>query len=213
VTTTVVYSGTADGYAYGQSATYATARSTAYAADSASDYGYVGQFPGFVCIETFLGFDTSGVGTDTVSAVVLRLTSAVNASDTDFTIEARVHDWGASLTTGDYVAGADLSAKTLLAHYATSGGWTAETAYDFVDDAFPANVNKTGTTNILLDSDRHAAGTEPTGDEYIQPYTADVDGTGTTRDPKLTVTHAATPVVGMPTFRRLLAARRRVLVP
>ena len=204
MTTTVVYSDTSDGFIYNEDeVSYANARagggtwSSLFEYTSGSDL-LAGQYFGdpfsggsnvYGVNETFLAFDTHDVGTDTVSAAVLRVTSNADASDTDFTIQARLHDWGATLTTADWVAGADLSGLTLLAHYATSSGFTSGTGYDLVDDALPANVNKTGSTRLLLCSSRTTNSNEPTGNEYVWIRAADY--AGTTSDPKLTVTHAA----------------------
>lgn len=153
---------------------------------SGSEYLYVDEWgtSGWVLFmynsiyEFFLSFDTSSIpDTDTVSAAVLNLTSQVDNSLTDFTIEARLYDWGASLTTADWVAGANLSSLTLLAHRDTASGWTAATAYDLTDDAFAANVNKTGSTRLLLCSDHTTSSTAPTGYEYVNAYSADTAGT------------------------------------
>jgi len=211
MSTLVVYSDTTDGWVYcidgvaddgeggGVNGTYAAARAgtgSPFGAFAATPYATVGQakivvnFTEYQVFESFFAFDTSSIPDgDTVSAAVLNLTSYQNFSTTDFTIEARLHDWGASLTTADWVAGASLSGKTLLAHRDTASGWTVDTAYDLTDDAFAANVNKTGTTRLLLCSDHTTANTAPTGLEYVDAYSA--DQTGTTRDPKLTVTYAA----------------------
>ena len=143
-----------------------------------------------VVYEAFLGFDTSAIGdTDTISAAVLNVTSNADVSTTDFDLQARLRDWGTTVTTADWVAGASLSGLTLLAHYATSGGFTANSAYNFVDDAMPANTSKTGTTRMLLCSSRTVSGTDPSGDEYVAIKSAET--TGTTSDPKLTVTYSA----------------------
>jgi hypothetical protein len=138
--------------------------------------------------ESFLSFDTSSLGTGaTVSSAVLRLTSTGDYSTQDFTAQARLRDWGTTLEIGDFLTPAGLSGCTLLAHYATSGGWTSGTGYDFVDDAMAANVSKTGFTRMVLCSDRTASSTEPTQSENIAAYTSEV--AGTTQDPKLTVTY------------------------
>jgi hypothetical protein len=198
MTTSVVYAGTADGYIESGPATYATARAgsgTLTLNGGGTGVLYVGQLYDdydtvYYVQEAFLGFDTSAIDdTDTVSAAVLNVTSNSDISTTDFTIQARLKDWSTTVTTADWVAGADLSGLTLLAHYATSGGFAANTAYDFTDDAMPANVSKTGVTRMLLCSDRTVSGTTPTGYEYVIVKPADT--TGTTSDPKLTVTHAA----------------------
>lgn len=90
-----------------------------------------------------------------------------------------------SLATSDWIAGADLDDYILVASLATSGiaaGYNA-----FTDTAFPANINRGGVTQVVLDSDRHRAGNTPANDEYVSWYTA--DQTGTTNDPKLVVVY------------------------
>ena len=209
MSTLVVYSDTTDGYIYcfsgvaddgeggGSNGTYAAARAgtgSPFGAAAAATYATVGQakvvvtFTEYQVFESFLAFNTSSIPDgDTVSAAVLNLTSYADNSTTDFTLEARLYDWGASLTTADWVT--SLSSQTLLAHRDTASGWTVNTAYDLTDDAFAANVSKTGSTRILLCSDHTTSNTAPTGLEHVTAYSADY--TGTTRDPKLTVTYAA----------------------
>jgi len=161
----------------------------AWGDDGDPDYNPA-QYDFFEVNESFLGFDTSSIpDTDTVSAAVLRVTSFMDASDTDFDIQARLRDWGTTVTTADYVPGASLSGLTLLGSYATSSGFTGTTGYDFSDTAMAANVNKTGSTRMLLCSSRTTGNNAPTTTEYVNIYSADY--TGTTRDPKLTVTYAA----------------------
>lgn len=208
MSTLVVYSNTTDGYvasdrtAGGTTNDYSTVRAGfGLTADTTGVSLWLGQYWAYdtdfdenalAVFEVFLGFDTSSIPDgDTVSAAVLNLTSQVDNSTTDFTIEARLYDWGATLTTADWVAGASLSGLTSLATKTTASGFTAGTAYDFTDVAFAANVNKTGTTRLLLCSSRTTAGTSPTIDvsEYVSAYSA--DQTGTTSDPKLTVTYSA----------------------
>ena len=203
MTTTVVYGDAADGSVRsgGDDYVYASARSGAalYAATGGTvetfgqmDWSYQGDYwvDQFLVYEFFLSFDTSALTSGaTVSAAVLRVTSADDRTTTDFTIEARLRDWGATLTTADWVAGASLSGLTLLGSYATSGGFTTGTGYDLSDTAMAANINKTGSTRMLLCSSRTVSGTDPTGEEYVNIRAADY--TGTTSDPVLTVTHAA----------------------
>lgn len=203
--TLTVYASTADNDVKSTEDIYATARAGGILAAGAAGGGSstVGQDftpgkPGFYDIwEAFESFDTSSLGASaTVSAAALTLTSSADSSVTDFTIQARIHDWGAVVETADWVAGASLSGKTLVATHATSAGWTAGTGYEFTDVALPANVNKTGTTYILLNSSRHQGNNAPTGDEFIQLRTADY--TGTASDPKLVVTYTSG---GSPTSR------------
>lgn len=150
--------------------------------------GYETAFDVFGVYQGYVSFDTSSVGSgSTVSAATLALSCSYDSSATDFTVEARLHDWGASVTTADYVAGASLSAKTLVAHRSTAGGWSG--LQDLTNDAMPANVNKTSSTRLLLCSSRTTSGTAPTGAEYINFYPA--EAAGTTSDPKLTVTYTS----------------------
>jgi len=209
VSTFVVYAdtsdgdiGSADGYddEYdGWAGDYAVTRSgtgVVLEAGASSTIVAVGQlrvvsfYQVFWVYEGFLAFDTSALTSGaTVSAAVLRVTSYADYSTTDFDIQARLRDWGTSLTTADWVAGADLSGLTLLGSYATSSGFTANTGYDLSDTAMGANVNKTGSTRMLLCSSRTVGNNAPTNNEFVHIYSANY--TGTTRDPKLTVTYAA----------------------
>jgi hypothetical protein len=192
VSTLTVYSDAADGLVYGLNATYTTARSTASVADGT--YLFIGQALGYYCGESFLSFITSDVPDDaTISAAILSLYVAGEQSVTDFTLEARLRDWGATLTTADWVAGASLSALTLLASKSTVGISGAAYLALTSEAAFATNVNKTGTTLLLLDSSRHVAGTTPTGNEYIDCSSSEY--AGTTQDPKLVVTYTALPTV------------------
>jgi len=109
-----------------------------------------------------------------------------DSSTTDFDMQARLDDWGTSVTTADWLS--VWTGKTLLCHKATAG-ISAPAAYDFVDDALAANVSKTGTTRMILVSSRTVSATEPAGAEYVNLRSADYSGT--TSDPRLTVTYTA----------------------
>lgn len=185
------------------SATYADARSGAGAlsAPSSNAYTLMGQMKSgatYYVWEAFEDFDTSAIAdTDEVSAATLSLYITADLSATDFTMEARLYDWGAAVTTGDWVAGASLGSQTLLASL-TTVGVTASAYNEFADTAFPANVNLAGVTRIVVNSANQTNNTAPTGQErmqYANGGTAD-----TTSDPKLVVTHAAASVP----FRRAL---------
>lgn len=189
--TLTVYGDTADNYIQSTDfSVYANARAgtgtLAIGSASGTTY-YTGQDAGFRCYQIMAAWNTSALtSVATVTAVVLDMYGGVDSSTTDFTIEARLHDWGTSVTTADYVAGASLSGKTLLATFATSG-FNASGYNTFTNVAFPANVNKTGVTRILLCSSRQTNNNQPTNDEYVGLLSA--DNTGTTQDPKLTITY------------------------
>lgn len=189
LTTYTLYATTACGEIDSSNATYATARAGSGLSVWVPGAGQglaVGQVAGATktCVEGFLDFDTSGVA-GTVQSVTLSLYGNQDFSTTDFTIEARLHDWGGTLETTDWVAGADLSSKTLLASYATASGWAGGYRSFTSEAAFVANINQAGHTRFLVDSSRHVAGNSPTTDEYVNFYTS--AQAGTTQDPKLVI--------------------------
>ena len=193
-TTTTAYSSTEDGFVRSTSTTYSTARSGGtLALNTTANIVVAGQLlstPDYSCYEGFIDPDTSAIPDgDDISSAVLSLYGNADNSTTDFTANARLRDWGTTLETADWVAGASLSALTLLATFASTG-FVVGAYSDFTSDAaFIANVSKTGETRIIITSARHEAGTTPTGEEYLRWDAAEV--AGTTQDPKLVVVHAA----------------------
>ena len=189
MTTDVIYATDLySGYNYGESSTYLTARST-LSYTTAGQYLYVGQnWSAYAVYQAPLMFNTSGVGTDTISSALLSIwLQGKPYLQTDFVLQARSISSYASLA-ASWVPGASLSGEPLLAHVQASA-LTAGAYGTLTDDAMPANINKTGTTYLLLSSARTAAGTVPTGGEYIALYSA--GRTGTTNDPYITIVHAA----------------------
>lgn len=196
MTTTTIYGSTADGNIQSSSATYSTARSgggtLVAAAAGTADVGQNVAAAVYYLYEGFIQFDTSSIpDNDTITAVELSLYVYQDSSTTDFTVNARLYDWGAALTSADWVAGASASGNTLAATLATSGA--TDDAYNAFtsEDAFKANINKTGTTYLVLTSSRFENGDVPTGDERLLFRSGSY--TGTTYDPKLVVTHSSVP--------------------
>lgn len=183
--TYTIYSDTADGYIVSSSSTYSTARNGTgtVAADSSASYiapGQVYSGGNYNCYQTFLAFDTSGVA-GIITSATLNLYAYSNDSDTDFTTRARMYDWGASLTSADFVAGGSLSALTEVANW-NSSAYSA--SYNtFTDVALPAHINQSGTTRMVLSSSRQEGNNTPSGREYVTFYSA--NATGTTNDPYL----------------------------
>lgn len=192
MTTYTIFGSTEDGRIKGSNATYLTARSTGASGTKANTSDTVGQLLGYECHELFLLFDCSGIsGAETVSAAVLNLDLASNSSVTDFTVNLRSKNWGPTFDTPtDFVAGASLSGFTLLGTLATSTFGSTNVYYSFSDVAMAALVNaKSAATAFVAASDRHEAGTVPTGNEFVTFYLA--DNAGTSNDPYLAVTAAA----------------------
>lgn len=194
MTTLTAYSGTGDGYITSASATYSAARSgTGTAANTTGTELIVANHLSggtYTCAEGFIAFDTSSIDDSaTVSAATLTVTLKTDLSTTDFTLEARTHSWG-TLTTADWVAGADLGSLTLLASRSSSTMTVVNTAYALTSEAaFIDAINKTGSTEIILNNSRHRNGDVPTGLETQFYYSA--NESGTSRDPTLVVEYGA----------------------
>ena len=193
------YSASTDGVVQSSNAVYATARSGSTltiinAGVGANGLAFGQRLNGgtYYVWETFLGFDTSAIPeTATITSAILSIYIDTDGSTTNFITDAYISAWGPTLATTDYIAGANLGALTKVATLDSTGATTgAHNA--FTNVAMPANIDKAGTTYILLASANTASNTAPTGDEYLlgsaQEYT------GTDRDPKLTVawTHSVT---------------------
>lgn len=178
------------GRLYGNSAVYATARSTVSAQDATL---LVGQnVSNYFFNEGFVSFDTSAIP-DTATVLSATLSLRLNGAavgDTTYTVQARLYDWGATLTTADYVAGASLSAKTLLATLPVASFVTTGLAPMTSETAFISNINLTGKTRIILCTDRMVAGTAPTTAEYANFW--NTNGAGYV--PTLTVTYTGATV-------------------
>lgn len=163
-------------------AVYATARAggalVAYGTSS-GDVGQNGELNppdpfNYVCFESFLSFDTSTI-VGTITSVVLSLRSDGDGGMSG-SVEARLHDWGPTLTTADWVAGADLASKTLLAAYPMGTwplhGWRALTS----EAAFIANINRTGKTRMVICGSNHRLGNAPTDYfDYIRLFSGTVE--------------------------------------
>lgn len=197
MTVTTIFADAADGDISSVSAIYSTARSGGVLTTpvgSANEL-VVGQllFGTYACYESFISFDTSSIpDDDVISDVDLDLWLVTDASTTDFTVRARERDWGASLTTADWVPGASLAGVGNILGDLNSSGIGATGAYkpftinaSYLTNWKNAANMKTGTVHLVLYSLRHSNSNVPTGDERL------VFSTVALEDPKLTITHAA----------------------
>jgi hypothetical protein len=172
------------------SATYATARGGNVPTLLGASDGRAGQrfaTPNYQLYETFLEFDSTGilVPGDTITAAVLRLYCRFDDSVTNLFAAAYVWDFGAAVTTGDWVPGATVAGLTKVAQL--DSATVATSAYNsFADVNLPANVTKNGVTRLVLTSDRMVAATVPTVDEYLTFYAWHA-----TNMPKLDITYTA----------------------
>lgn len=195
-TVTTTFGDVGGGYCLATSATYSTSRAmTGASVGTHPTNDFTGQeLAGatYYCYEAFESFDSSSIAdSDVVSAVSLDVWLTLDATSTDFTIEARTQNWGATLEAADSVTGASLGGLTLLASLSTSGIGATGAYKTFTSDAaFLSATNlKTGTVYVMLSSSRHRGNNAPSGQEVIG--FAKASTAGTTQDPKLTITHAS----------------------
>ncbi len=196
MTVSTFFSETSDGWIESDAdATYSTARAMGSVTTTTTGTAglRVGQEDGggsaFACQEFFVQWDTSALtATAIISAATLSLWGDGDLSDTDFNVEIRLEDWGATLTDADVVAGADLSGKTLITTDSTAGLSTG--AYNDLTEqgsALVDNIAKTANTILMGCSAEQTNNSAPSGDERYRFATA--EAAGTTNDPKLVVTH------------------------
>lgn len=147
--------------------------------------------------EAFLSFDTSSIpDTDTVSAFVLSLAGTGTAEQDEIsgaTIQAREHDWGTGVTTADWVDGSTPSnwtGKTLIADFDPTGWVQTDGTYnDFTQQGAVTVINKTGDTRMVI-GPSGISGSDPGVASSGVEFWGEGE-TGTTKDAKLVVTHAA----------------------
>lgn len=202
-------------YVRSTSTTYSTARTGSGSTKTAGDNIQAGQLyeaaiTSYHCHIAFVIFDTSTIGADPVSVVVLSLDGNTDLSlNAEFEVIATAAGGGytgGAVTTSNYVDGSTLSALTKLA------GWQS-TAYSSAYNAFTSEaamltaINGSGNTAFMFFSDRQRDGTAPTSgasnfNERV--LFTDADAAGTSTDPKLVITH------GVAAISSLLAGDRRL---
>lgn len=164
----------------------------------------IGQAPStnYYVYQSFVLFDTSTLVGYIISAATLGLYMKTDTSTTDFTVQARAHTWGATLATGDAVADHNLAAKTLLATKSTNPTWSTVAYTDLTSEAaFPAAVNTTGTTDIILVSAEQVGnpGSAPTDFEYVNIGLFEDVG----KEPRLVVTGTPPVTYGLRVTRHI----------
>ena len=183
-----VYAGTENDSVYsGDSGTYSTMRNgVGLAVESSNLLPFQSDIggPTYRGFQGFLRFDTSSLtSAATISSSVLNMVCAYGG-DASSDHQARIHDFGATVTSGDWVAGGTVAGKTLVAHKAV-GSLSSSTRYDWTDDALAANTSKTGYTSLILSEADFAADVAPTTNHSGSW----VKASGGANDPRLTVTY------------------------
>lgn len=191
MTTTIVYASGESGYVYCNDATYLTAArgDGGFTTSATSANVFVGQQPSYFAIQAFMTWDTSAVGSDTVSNVDFEIDGTSDSSTTDFTLEGYAYDWGSTLESADFRdSDAGIPALGSIISSFSTTAFDAGTGYnnDFgANAAFSSAVNGSGETRVVLLSSRHRTETQPVAVEVIE-----FQCTGNTNDARLTITHA-----------------------
>jgi len=165
---------TADGYVYGNSYDYATARSTSSVFNNTAASLYLGQelsITLYVCIRAFLKFDTSAIGAGaTVTQVNLKMVATWDGSATNYDVQIVKQDWSAQDPLSD--ANRESAYDNCLAGTADDNIWRNTLGMSINTQYASGNlstawVNKTGNTYYSLISSLDKAGTAPTGTDEI----------------------------------------------
>ena len=167
---------------------YATARAGGAAVDqveTTDDCVYVGQnkaasSPLYRLHEGFVEFGFDGVGgvpsDATVEAVTLKATPmGLSTGGADFTIEASVFDFDASLEAADWRSSSQLAALTRVATKATAG-LAVGVGFEFDDVALVDAVQAALSgrkLRLVLASGRMRAATTPSGPEYVTLHSSE----------------------------------------
>jgi hypothetical protein len=144
----------------------------------------------FGVYEPFYSFDTSPLGASASASAVV-LATAFTAAGAGITGTLRCYlnsSWDEAISTGDFRTATQLGSQTNLATLASGSVTTGDTYINWTDVAFPANVNLTGHTLVVLSTNRIVAGTAPTVDETFL--------LSSSNKPKITITYTITGVTG-----------------
>jgi hypothetical protein len=200
VTTHTIYSGAADALltSPGESTwppVYAA--STANAVNTTTVSGlagnrYISAIPLFLAYQAVLTFDTSGIDDgDDIDSVVIKLDGHSQTPGSGFVFEIRAHDWGATAEVEDWVPGADMAGKTLLASLASASYGTSGLNTFTSEAAFLSAINKTGETRVVVTTDEFADNVDPSPATDRWSGVTLSEATGTTIDPVLIVESSA----------------------
>lgn len=166
---------------------YATARAGSGTLTTITDVdARIGQSfgaPNYFCWQQFLEFDLSALSGATITAAVLSVYVWAIDGTPGYVIEARARDYGGSITTGDFVAGASLSGLTSLATWTSAAPDSEYKA--FTDVAMVGFLTPGAVNRIVLAGANQRTNSTPSGSEYITAYFSN----GAGFPPKLDITY------------------------
>ncbi len=145
----------------------------------------------YLARQYFHEYDTSGIPvSETVTSVVFSLYGSAKAGSNNLTVETYAYDWGGSLTTADWTAGASIGALSLLATFplgVLAVNWSTSGYNNFTENGtnFQTAINKGGITRLMCCLDSLRSAVAPVVVNQIRFSAADTSGT--TQDPKLVI--------------------------
>lgn len=180
-----------DGTVYADDAVYATAHATAD--KHISTDLYTGQMLSgglYYVYRSVLSFDTSSIGTNTISQVNMKLTVHYEQSATDFDVQIVKYNWS-GITDRDTLFDGVLAADADDNIFCNTAGKSVNTQYTS-GNLSTTWVDKSGVTYYGLRSSLDVAETAPSGNDRFVLY----DSSATTESyrPVLTVTYTASGV-------------------
>lgn len=161
--------------------------------------------------EGFVNFDVSGIlsGTAvTAAAIKFRLDGDLTIGS-EFDLQVRLNDWGDTLTTGDWVPGADLSSKSLLASIDTTAiGSTGQlktmTEESGLAGAIEDAVAGDGILRTVWVSSRTTDGNAPSTSSFEYITISSSNQTGTANDPQIVIDYEFSASVTFPVTMQFL---------
>ena len=195
MTTHVLRIASTDGVIDSYDATYANARSGSgtLSVNTSNTQDFFGQeivSSNYYCKEYFGEVDCSGLPTgETVDLAEFYWRVNTDSSVQDFTVEIREHDWGGgTLTTGDFVAGADLGSKTLWSSFSTSNILGSNSVMAFSSEtALKTAVALRGNLRFIMASDRQRTNNAPANDTTDEQISIWTGNNSSANDPALGV--------------------------
>jgi hypothetical protein len=141
----------------------------------------------YILLQALLRFDTSAIGSDTVTAATLSLYPQ-DKTGSPGDLEVYPAAFGASLGTEDWVPGVSLSGLLASITYAAFTTGAYRDLASTID--FKSAINGSGNTDLVLATAKFRAGTAPTG---MDVYVFSSREASSSYRPKLTVEHSAAP--------------------
>lgn len=148
------------------------------------------QTPNFFAWQAFMAFDTSLVAAVSSAKLVIRINDSLHGA-TEFDVEARLIDFGATVENADWVPAASLTSLPLLATVNTTAVNANNILVDITETggSFSNNLNFGGTTRLMLSSSIFRTGPCATGDQSFTFF--GTSQTGTVDDPRIVITTIA----------------------